>query len=63
MTNELEEALKKSVKWTMTPEEKFLQMVSFVYGNDFKSTRTKKEVAASIIKHGAYPLEWIELVT
>jgi hypothetical protein len=49
--------------YKMTPDDKFRQKVSFVYGQqDYDSPIqwTKRQVAEFIAEHQGYPAEWAE---
>lgn len=65
MSAELREALERARKHKMTPQEKFLQKVSFVYGqqdHDDPNPWSKRRVAEFLAEHDGYPPEWAELV-
>lgn len=65
MGPELAAALERAKSHVMTPQEKFLQKVSFVFGQqdyDSPAPMSKRRVAEIIIEHQGYPLEWLELV-
>lgn len=49
----------------MTPQEKFLQRVSWIYGMqdyDNPNPMSKQQVAKHMIELHGHPLEWAELV-
>ena len=49
--------------YKMTPEEKFRQKVSFVYGQqDYDSPRqfSKREIAEKLADFEGYPAYWVE---
>lgn len=57
MTPELKKALEKARSHVMTPEEKFEQRVSFVYGQQDhdKPGKSKDEIRQMIIDREGYP--------
>jgi hypothetical protein len=58
MSDELRAAIERARNYKMTPQEKFEQRVSFVFGQqDWSSgcTRTKDEIRQAMIEAFGYP--------
>jgi hypothetical protein len=64
MSPELRSALEKCRNHQMTPQEKFLQRVSFCYGQqDYdRPGWSKRRIAEFLAEQYGYPAEWAELV-
>jgi hypothetical protein len=65
MDDELKAALERAHDHKPTPQEMFLQKVSFVYGQqdyDGPNPRSKREVAEAVAEQHGYPPEWAELI-
>lgn len=65
MSPELQAALERARNHIMTPQEKFLQRVSWCFGmQDYDSPNpmSKRRVAEILIEQQGYPLEWIDLI-
>lgn len=65
MSPELREMIERLRDYKMSPQEKFLQRVSFIWGMqdyDSPSPMTKRQIAEHLAESHGYPSEWIDLV-
>jgi hypothetical protein len=65
MSDKLRAAIERARNHKMAPQEKFLQRVSFCYGQqdyDNPNAWSKRRVAEFLAEQYGYPAEWAELV-